>query len=248
MEPRWLIRPGDVVFEGRRILVFGPHPDDFDVIAVTLRRAAWNGASIDLAVMTTGANGVDDEDFPGLDRAGKAELRQSEQVASCAAFGLPRARQHYLRLDEGPTGELTVDARSLGIVHELLSRRVPDLVVLPHPNDPNRAHQRTFLLVRQALEASRSGAILLLNCDPKTLEIRLDLGVTFNAAEAEWKGSLLRQHDSQQRRNMRTRGRGLDTRILELNAGLARRIGSAAYAEAFEVRSPTADQVLHWRP
>jgi hypothetical protein len=47
---------------------------------------------------------------------------------------------------------------------------------------------------------------------------------------------------------MRTRGRGLDTRILELNAGLARRIGSAAYAEAFEVRSPTADQVLNWRP
>jgi len=235
-----ILGPDDHDLDGR-IAVFGPHPDDFEVVAVTLRRAQAAGATIDLAVMTTGANGVDPVDYPGLDRSGRAALREEEQRASCAAFGLPPDRQHYLRLDDGPEGELTMNASSLMRIRSLLEGWRPQLVILPHPNDPNRAHQRTYAIVRQALASLESGARLLLSCDPKTTDLRVDLCVTFDERDADWKRALLRHHASQHRRNLRSRGHGLDDRILGMNAGEAARLGLSGYAETFEVRDVTAD-------
>jgi hypothetical protein len=47
---------------------------------------------------------------------------------------------------------------------------------------------------------------------------------------------MLRFHDSQHQRNLRTRGHGLDDRILEVNRSVARELSLAhEYAEAFEV-------------
>ncbi|MGQ0702261.1 MAG: hypothetical protein ACT4PM_03910 [Gemmatimonadales bacterium] len=97
-------------------------------------------------------------------------------------------------------------------------------------------HQRTFSIVFRCLRALQSDAVLLLNRDPKTIAMQTDLYVRFDAGEAEWKGRLLRCHESQQRRNLRTRGKGLDDRILDLNAALAAEIDHGGYAEGFELR------------
>lgn len=214
----------------------GPHPDDFDAIGVTVRRLMDAGAVVHLAVMTTGANGVDAADYPDLDRQARAALREAEQAASCASFGLPTAHVRFLRLDDRPEGELVVDDASTRRVHQVLAEWDPGLVILPHPDDTNRAHQRTFTLVEAALQATGRPAQRLLNRDPKTRGMRTDVLVPFGDAEAAWKRRLLRHHQSQQRRNLRTRGHGLDDRILGLNAELARQAGLPGFAEAFELR------------
>jgi len=74
------------------------------------------------------------------------------------------------------------------------------------------------------------------NRDPKTIEMHTDLYMPFGQEEAEWKGELLRFHDSQHQRNLRTRGHGFDERILAVNREIARDLALAhEYAEAFEV-------------
>jgi hypothetical protein len=52
---------------------------------------------------------------------------------------------------------------------------------------------------------------------------------------------MLRFHDTQQQRNLATRGSGFDARILEANRRFARELGlEARYAEVFEVESYSA--------
>ena len=206
-----------------------PHPDDFDVIAVTLRRMMERGAEIFVAVMTSGASGVDD---PALDRAGRAELREREQAASCRFFGLPEAHLRFLRLaeDEGHLAENQPNEDAIG-AH--LAAIGPDVVFMPHANDPNRAHQRTNAMVRRALARLGWSAAIAMNRDPKTIGMRVTDVTIFGEDEAEWKRALLRHHESQQRRNLRTRGQGLDDRILGVNAADAGQPGR--YAEVFEV-------------
>jgi len=226
-----------------------PHPDDFDVIAITLRRFAAVNATLDVAVMTSGASGVDDADAPGLDRRAKAQLRESEQTRSCAYFGLSADRLHFLRLADDAAGHLAENPDNETAIRDCLRRWQPDMVFLPHPNDPNLAHQRTYAMLRRALELENSPAVLFLNRDPKTMAMRYDLFVGFDEAEAQWKRTLLRHHESQQRRNVRTRGKGLDERILELNAALAAASpNSGPYAEAFELRTATSESVAQWPP
>jgi len=78
---------------------------------------------------------------------------------------------------------------------------------------------------------------MFLICDPKTIEMRTDLYMPFDQAEADWKTQLLRFHDSQHQRNIRTRNHGFDDRILDVNRGIARKLLLAhEYAEAFEIK------------
>jgi LmbE family N-acetylglucosaminyl deacetylase len=228
--------PSLVLPPARRVAVFAPHPDDFDVIAVTLRRLRDAGADIQLAVMTTGASGVDNADFPGLDRQARARLRETEQERSCVYFGLPPGTARFLRLDVRPELELIDDDATRAAVRTVLTEWQPELVFLPHPDDPNAAHQRTFAIVSACLREVSASATMLLNRDPKTRAMTPDLHVVFDEAEAGWKRNLLRHHESQQRRNLRTRGRGLDDRILDLNRSAAAETGRAGYAEVFETR------------
>ena len=73
--------------------------------------------------------------------------------------------------------------------------------------------------------------------DPKTLEMRLDLVTVFGEEQAGWKAELLRCHASQQERNIRSRGYGLDKRVLDVNRGIALEAGlSERFAEGFEVK------------
>src|SRR5689334_4602751 len=91
------------------ILVLAPHPDDFDAIGVTLHQLHQRGHPMHLAVLTTGANGIDDGWEGLVDREAKTQVREREQLASCAFFGLAPERVCFLRLWE--SGDPQSDAR-----------------------------------------------------------------------------------------------------------------------------------------
>jgi LmbE family N-acetylglucosaminyl deacetylase len=234
--PPWYV-PDSPLPPARRVAVIAPHPDDFDVIGITLRLFHQASAQIAVAVLTSGASGVDDGFVNDGAPDAKRLVREREQEASCAFFGLPGEHLHFLRLVEGESGGIAESAANTERVFRFLSRWQPELVFLPHGHDPNLAHQRTFAIVRESLSRQRSAATLWLHRDPKTIAMREDVYVVFDDQAAEWKRALLRHHASQQSRNMRVRGHGLDERILRSNAQIARSAGRPdAFAEVFELQ------------
>jgi len=219
-----------------RAVVLAPHPDDFDAIGITMRTLQENGNRIDVAVLTSGASGVEDDFAPQLTNQGKAALREQEQAASCQFFGLPPERLTFLRLAEDAEGHLEVSEQNLRRLRAYWDTHLPDLVFLPHGNDTNAGHRRTYRLFRRLKEAEPRSVIALLNRDPKTIEMRQDVYSVFGEEEALWKGTLLRFHQTQHARNLRMRQHGFDERILRVNRQAARELGgAAAYAEVFEL-------------
>jgi LmbE family N-acetylglucosaminyl deacetylase len=218
-----------------RVLVLAPHPDDFDAVGLTLRHLHAQGHELHVAVLTSGASGVDDGFEGALDDAAKAALRENEQRASCGFFGLPPERLHFLRLWADGVDDLAP-------LRAWMASRPADLLFLPHGNDSNRTHRRTYEAVRAIALEQGLRATALLNQDAKTLDMRVDLYFPFDEQEAQWKAQLLRFHRSQQSRNLRTRGIGFDQRVLQVNARTARSLGlGQPYAEAFERVSFDAD-------
>ena len=221
-----------------RVLVLGPHPDDFDEIAVTLRRLADNGNPLYAAVVRSGS-GVLDSYAPGLDWEKKAELRDREQRDSLRFFGLPASRLTFLDLDnDSEEGQLCETPRNAKILRALIDDHAPDLLFLPHGNDTNSAHRALDTMVREIVGTRRRPVTLLLNRDPKTVAMRADLYSPFDESEAAWKAEMLRFHDTQHQRNLVTRGRGLDERILNGNRQFAQELSlGEPYAEVFEVQT-----------
>lgn len=216
------------------IAVLAPHPDDFDAVAVTLRYFHLRGDTIHLAVLTTGASGVEDGYAGATTAEQKAALREGEQTASCAFFGLPLDRLTFLRLPSDDNGNPRLDDDNHGRIRDYLAARGPDLVFMPHGNDSNVTHQRTYALFRTVMLAEEWSAWTFLNKDAKTLSMRTDLFTPFDEDAAAWKAELLRLHASQHQRNLNTRGKGFDARVLDLNrqdGGLMQ----APYAEIFEL-------------
>lgn len=216
------------------LVVLAPHPDDFDAIAVTLRYFHQRGDTIHLAVLTTGASGVEDGYAGAYTAVDKAALREQEQAASCAFFGLPPERLSFLRLPPDEKGNPRLDDANHQCIRDYLAARNPDLVFMPHGNDSNVTHQRTYALFRTVALAQQWTGWAVLNQDAKTVAMRTDLYTPFGQDDAEWKAQLLRLHASQHQRNLNTRGQGFDERVLAVN----RRTGSglnAEYAEAFEL-------------
>ena len=212
-----------------QVLVLAPHPDDFDAIGVTLRHLQAQGHAIHVAVLTSGASGVDDGFGGASDHLAKAALREAEQRESCAFFGLPAQRLQFLRLWEDGSDDLA----PLGT---WMAARAADLLFLPHGNDSNRTHRRTFEAVRMLATEQGIAAWACLNQDAKTQGMRIDLHCGFYDAEADWKAQLLRMHRSQQARNLRTRGSGFDERVLQVNRQAAQALGLAQpFAEVFEL-------------
>ena len=194
-----------------------------------------NGNPINLAVLTSGASGVDDFG-PQLSLQAKADLREEEQMASCRFFGLPPECVTFLRLAEDAQGHPEASEQNLGRLKAYWDAHLPDLVFLPHGNDTNAGHQRTYLLLRRLIEAKPLRLVVLLNRDPKTIQMRQDLYTLFGEDEALWKGELLRFHRTQHERNLRTRQHGIDERILQVNRQAAAELeGGYAYAEVFEL-------------
>ncbi len=220
-----------------RVVVVAPHPDDFDAIAVTLRHLQRNGNPIDLLVLTSGNSGVEDDYATAHLPLTKAEIREREQRASCTLFGLPGNRLRFLRLATDADGHLHEDEANFATLRDALLPRHPDLVFLPHGNDTNADHQRTCALIQRLVREEDLKLHICLNRDPKTIAMRIDLATGFTDNEATWKRQLLRCHDSQQQRNLRTRQHGFDDRILQDNAQAATAAGIAApFAELFELQ------------
>ena len=216
-----------------QVLVLAPHPDDFDAIALSLRHLSSQGHALHLAVLTTGASGVEDGFGGATDAAAKAALREAEQRASCAFFGLPAEHLHFLRLwsDDAQAAE------DLARLRAWIAERPADLLFLPHGNDSNRTHRRTYESVRAIAAQLSPDAWACLNQDAKTAEMRVDLFFGFGEEEAGWKARLLRCHRSQQERNLRTRGSGFDERVLQVNRDAAAALQiPLPYAEVFELQ------------
>ena len=218
------------------LLVLAPHPDDFDAIAASLRFLRDRGNRLEVAVATSGASGVE-SGFGGTTTAGeRSALRELEQQASCRLFGLPEDRLRFLRLHEDLDGHPLHCRDNLRLVASCLRDHRPGLVFLPHWHDPNEGHQRTYALFRQSVEEEKLSLAACLNQDPKTLAMRRDLYFAFGPETAAWKGELLRLHQSQQQRNLRQRGYGLDERILRVNRRAAETLAlHEPYAEVFEL-------------
>jgi LmbE family N-acetylglucosaminyl deacetylase len=219
-----------------RLLVLAPHPDDFDMIGVTLRWFRDRGNPIFLAVVSLSPGGVDGGFLPTATPEAKAAVREDEQRRSCRYFGLPEERLTFLRLSEDDAGHTLESPENRDRVRAHLFGVRPDVVFLPHGNDPNTGHRRTGrLLADLAPELPLPPAALFCR-DPKTVSMRYDLYTPFEEEAAAWKAALLRFHASQQQRNLNRRGQGLDGRILDNNRSTARDCpGQAAYAEGFEV-------------
>ncbi len=218
-----------------KILVLAPHPDDFDAIGVTLKRLLNNGNPIHVAVARTGS-GIEDAYCPGLTLAGKADLREKEQRQSLQFFGLSENCLTFLTLANDAEDQL-LDNPGNGIaIMELMRKEAPDIVFLPHGNDTNSAHRAMYALFRQAARRAGWPLAAFLIRDPKSIGMHAGLYMPFGQADADWKAQLLRFHDSQHQRNLHTRKRGFDDRILDLNQQIARDLSLAdKYAEAFEV-------------
>ena len=221
------------------VLVLAPHPDDFDAVAVTLRFFRDMGNAIRLSVMSPSSSGVEDGFCLPPTRENKALTREEEQRTSCRIFGLPGGRLEFLRLREDTSGHLLDCPENYAGLSLHLQEVRPDVVLMPHGNDTNAGHRAAFRMLRRFARQADHPVAVLLNRDPKTVEMKPDLFTVFGEEDARWKAGLLRCHLSQHQRNLNTRGFGLDERILRVNREAAALLpGHPRYAEVFEVWIP----------
>ncbi len=217
---------------GMKVLVLAPHPDDFDAVAVTLKIFRDNGNHIELAVISGAESGVEDSFCEMCLGISKAEIREGEQLASCRFFGLPEEQIRFLRLKEDENGDPMESENNLKTLKEYISRVNPDIVFMPHWNDTNPGHQRTYSMFKRI----GANVTIYLNRDPKTIKMQPDICTLFDKDDANWKAELLRCHKSQHQRNLNTRGYGFDVRILQVNRQIAQENAcTAPYAEVFEI-------------
>lgn len=218
-----------------KILVLAPHPDDFDAIGVTLKFFHDLGLEIFAAVSVTGS-GIDEAYGAGMTLVDKQNLRIREQQDSMRYFGLPQNRVSFLYLNNEADDQLAEDSDNKAQLTRLVRQLKPDLLFSPHGNDTNRAHRAMYALVSQIASEMDWPIALMLNRDAKTLDMRTDFYLAFDENEAAWKGRLLRFHDSQHQRNLKTRGYGFDERVLRLNQAIAKELKiSLPFAAAYEV-------------
>jgi LmbE family N-acetylglucosaminyl deacetylase len=218
-------------------LVLAPHPDDFDEVGITLRFFRDNGNPIYVAVLSSGASGVEDGFCSPSTKQTKGQIREEEQRKSCKFFGLPASHLSFLRLEEDPAGDIIEGEVNVERVRDhFLQLLRPDIVFLPHGNDTNNDHRRTYSIIRRIASEAGYSITAFLNRDPKTISMRHDVYTVFGEKDAEWKGQLLRFHESQQQRNLNTRNHGLDERVLRVNRTIAQEnLQMNMYAEAFEI-------------
>ena len=218
------------------VAVLAPHPDDFDAIGVTMRLFKDNGNRIDVGVVTSAASGVEDGFCQAFTTHAKGIIREKEQVASLRYFGLPQDRLSFLRLTEGDDGHPLDNTENLELVRSFVLAVRPDIMFMPHWNDTNIGHRRTYAFFSRIAQGEKWSGVACLIRDPKTITMRDDLYAVFDGETAAWKGELLRFHQSQHQRNLNTRGHGFDERILSVNRFTAETLAqNAEYAEAFEI-------------
>lgn len=238
------VRDG-IISPNLTLLMLAPHPDDFDAIGVTLKFLSDAGNPLQVAVARSGS-GVQDSYCPGLPLAGKAEVREREQRNSLRFFGLPDSAITFLDLANEADDQLNDSPTNRNAISRFVLEKAPDIVFLPHWNDTNTGHRAMYSLLKQVVSDSGLQVAALLNRDPKTVAMRTDLYMPFSEPDADWKGQLLRFHDSQHQRNLSTRGHGFDERVLAVNRQIARDLSlDRPYAEAFELEFLGHPRPLH---
>lgn len=234
-----------------KVLVLGPHPDDPESVALTCRILMRLGCDIWTTIVSMSPSGVEDEYAQRWQNIGsislqkkKIEIRRREQTRTTEMFGLTPDRLTFLDIEENQG--LDSPDSSAKIRDHLISM-APDIVIMPIGKDPNQTHAYVYQVFRECAEdltlKKEKSVVALYNEDPKTFEIRNDLFVLFGGESADWKRALLRVHDSQQQRNIHSRGMGFDERILRMNHLSHRRLqeilphadSPAKYAEVFEI-------------
>jgi LmbE family N-acetylglucosaminyl deacetylase len=227
-----------------RILSFAPHPDDFDEIGITMRFFKDNGNPIHVCVIGSGVNGVDDSFCISPTLQEKSKIRENEQRRSIKFFGLPKERLTFLHLQQDRLGHPKNTEVNFQKTKDFFLSIRPDFVLLPHGNDSNSSHRRAFNDLQKIAAQTKHPFTALLNRDPKTIDMRIDIYTPFGEEESKWKKKLLRFHNSQQQRNLKTRGCGFDQRILNFNRQLAKQISKKfLYTEAFELKSFNSGQL-----
>jgi LmbE family N-acetylglucosaminyl deacetylase len=253
------VSPGIMPPERGQVVELGPHPDDPDAVAVTLRLFATNGCRVSYVITCLSPQGVTDsyalqaarksgvEIGNNLD-AFKRELRRQEQITSARLAGFAGDFLQFHNLEEDEKGRLVDSPANARVYAELLASLDPDIVLMPYGEDTNSDHVLNWRFFYQGawqLARKRGKPILgLYNRDPKTVRINEQLAVPFGREMAEWKSRLLRTHSSQHERNLEQRGYGFDERILEVNReawkSVKNRVASGwpenyLYAETFQV-------------
>lgn len=244
---------------GGDVLVLAPHMDDPDSVAVTLRRLAESGCAVHYLVVCSSHGGVTDhfaleharQNGVDLDQSDlpryKSEIRRAEQTESARLAAFVEGPPEFLCVEEDERGNLTGSETNAMIIAETLAGHDPDIVLMPHGEDTNKAHVNVYRFFRRAAEhlAVRRGRPLLglYNRDAKTLRIEEHLAVPFDITTSQWKTELLKTHRSQHERNLEVRGYGFDERVLQVNRGawdeISRKINSTwtrsfPFAETFQ--------------
>ena len=116
-----------------------PHPDDFDIVACTLRQLADAGAEIAAVVLSCGS-GVEDAYCERLGLTSTPEnireVRSSEQRTGCSLFGLDEDALTFLDLEESggsyaDRGQVLLTKRNYERFCSYFETQAPDLVLLP---------------------------------------------------------------------------------------------------------------------
>jgi LmbE family N-acetylglucosaminyl deacetylase len=249
---------------GLRVLLVAPHPDDFDIVACTLRELAASGAVLSACVLSCGS-GVENGYCENLALDPTPEnirkIRAGEQRAGCNFFGLAPDALRFLDLEESggsyeDRGQALLTPANVERFCEYFASQAPDVVFLPAvleawplgetAPDPmasgNLGHWRAGKLVEEAVRRAGSRPIAVaLHREPKTISIRTCVFTPYDAAAQRWKGEMLRLHDSQHKRNLRSRGVGFDERLLKPEAAKARDLGlgdEVVGAEVFQLELP----------
>lgn len=128
----------------RRVLILAAHPDD-EVIGCggTIRRLADAGASITVAIATTGDTGRS-ESLREL--AGLTERRRTESTDSKTLLGI----NELVFLDH-PTQGLANDRDTFQQYVKLIRNTTPDLVLSHADDDKHRDHRTVSALAREAV-------------------------------------------------------------------------------------------------
>ncbi len=132
-----------------RVVILAPHADD-DVIGCG-GTAALHAAQGDFVAVVVAFDGVLGVSVPGLDAAGKVELRRGEARAA----GVELDVRHYEFLDhpEGhEPGPAEFTAAVAGLA-ERLTTLAPDIVYAPWPGEQHVDHRTLSRAASRALEA-----------------------------------------------------------------------------------------------
>jgi len=194
------------------ILCLGPHPDDLEIGAAgTLIKYAEAGHSVYLMIMTKGEMG------------GHPDSREDEQIISAKIIG---AKDIFWG---GYTDtNLLVDARSIGIVENIIKKVKPDLIFCNFGEDTHQDHRALAQIMHSA---GRNSTNILLYETPTTAPSFNPVVFTDITDVIPLKTETLLAHKSQTMKTNIT-----DTSIMQIAASMAIFRGTQSrvkYAEGF---------------